>query len=152
VRPDPAELADRVSTVCADLAQQLLADAEGATKQVTIEVSGAATEPDAVEVGRAIARSALLKCALFGKDPNWGRVLAAVGTTNAAFEPDRIDIVINGVPVCRSGAAGADRSAVDLGGPQVDIAVNLNAGPAGATVWTTDLSTGYVHENSAYST
>jgi glutamate N-acetyltransferase/amino-acid N-acetyltransferase len=152
VRPDPGELADRVSTVCADLAQQLLADAEGATKQVAIEVSGAATEPDAVEVGRAIARSALLKCALFGKDPNWGRVLAAVGTTNAAFEPDRIDVVINGVPVCRSGAAGADRSAVDLGGRQVDIAVNLNAGPAGATVWTTDLSTGYVHENSAYST
>jgi glutamate N-acetyltransferase / amino-acid N-acetyltransferase len=152
VRPDPAALLVRVSTVCAELARQLLADAEGATKQVAIEVSGAATESDAVDVGRAVARSALLKCALFGNDPNWGRVLAAVGTTDAAFEPDLIDVAINAVPVCRAGAAGADRSTVDLSGRDVHIAVDLHAGAAGATVWTTDLSTGYVHENSAYST
>jgi glutamate N-acetyltransferase / amino-acid N-acetyltransferase len=152
VRPTRGELGDRVSTVCADLARQLLADAEGATKQVAIEVSGAATEADAVEVARAVARSALLKCALFGNDPNWGRVLAAVGTTGAAFEPDQLDVDINGVPVCRSGAAGVDRGTVDLSGRQVDIAVTLHAGDARATVWTSDLSTGYVHENSAYST
>ena len=133
--------------------RQLLADAEGATKQVAIEVGGAATEADAVEVGRAIARSNLLKCALFGNDPNWGRVLAAVGTTRAAFDPDAIDVAMNGVTVCRASAAAADRAA---GRPHpaatCTIVVDLHAGGAGATIWTNDLSVAYVHENSAYST
>jgi glutamate N-acetyltransferase/amino-acid N-acetyltransferase len=129
----------------------LLADAEGATKEVEIVVSGAASEDDAVQVGRAIARNNLLKCALFGNDPNWGRVLAAIGTTTAAFEPDELDVWINGVQVCRSGAAGDSREAVQLGGRQVRIEAQLHAGPATATVYTNDLSHAYVEENSAYS-
>jgi glutamate N-acetyltransferase/amino-acid N-acetyltransferase len=152
VTPSPGELADALRTVCADLAEQLVADAEGATKLVRIDVQGAAGEEDAVEVGRAVARSNLLKCALFGNDPNWGRVLAAVGTTAAAFEPDEIDVAINGVKVCRCGAAGEDRSLVDLRGREVHIAVDLNAGSGAATIWTTDLTHAYVKENSAYST
>jgi glutamate N-acetyltransferase/amino-acid N-acetyltransferase len=152
VTPSPGELADALRTVCADLAEQLVADAEGATKLVHIDVQGAAGEEDAVEVGRAVARSNLLKCALFGNDPNWGRVLAAVGTTAAAFEPDEIDVAINGVKVCRCGAAGEDRSLVDLRGREVHIAVDLNAGSGAATIWTTDLTHAYVKENSAYST
>ena len=130
---------------------QLLADAEGASKDVTIEVVGAATEDDAVEVGRAVARSNLLKCAIFGEDPNWGRVLAAVGTTEAAFDPDELDVAINGVWVCRGGAAGDDRRLVDLSGREWD-----HDRPAcrrrAATIWTNDLTADYVHENSAYST
>jgi glutamate N-acetyltransferase/amino-acid N-acetyltransferase len=141
-----------VRQACDDLAGQLVADAEGATKDVTIDVRSAATEDDAVEVGRAVARSALLKCALFGNDPNWGRVLSAVGTTRAAFEPDEVDVAINGVWVCRSGAAAADRALVDMTGRDVVITVQLNAGEASAAVRTTDLTTAYVHENSAYST
>jgi glutamate N-acetyltransferase/amino-acid N-acetyltransferase len=141
-----------LEAVCADLAAQLVDDAEGATKHVMINVSGAASEDDAVEVGRAIARNNLLKCALFGNDPNWGRVLAAVGTTSAAFRPDRLDVSINGVEVCRSGAAGEPRERVALTGRPVTIAVDLHAGPASCTIRTTDLSLGYVHENSAYST
>jgi len=151
VAPDEAAFAEAVYEVCADLAGQLLADAEGATKDVTIDVVGAASEDDAVEVGRAVARSALLKCALYGSDPNWGRVLAAVGTTSAEFEPDAIDVAINGVAVCRRGAAGEPRDLVDLAGRAVRIVVDLHAGAAAATVWTNDLSVGYVHENSAYS-
>ena len=137
--------------VCADLAAQLIADAEGATKEVRVEVVGAADEDDAVEVGRSIARNNLLKCALFGNDPNWGRVLAAIGTTSAAFAPDELDVAINGVQVCRRGAAGDDRSAVDLTGRDIHIVADLHAGDATATVWTNDLSHGYVEENSAYS-
>jgi glutamate N-acetyltransferase/amino-acid N-acetyltransferase len=152
ITPTADELERALTSVCADLAAQLVADAEGATKQVRIDVGGAASEDDAVEVGRAVARSNLLKCALFGNDPNWGRVLAAVGTTAAAFEPDDVDVAINGVPVCRKGAAGADRSLVDLTGRHVQIAVNLNAGMHDATIWTNDLSHAYVEENSAYST
>jgi glutamate N-acetyltransferase/amino-acid N-acetyltransferase len=147
----PAELAEAVHTVCGQLAAQLLADAEGATKEVEIVVSGAAGEDDAVQVGRAIARNNLLKCALFGNDPNWGRVLAAIGTTTAVFEPDQLDVWINGVQVCRSGAAGDSRDAVDLSGRQVRIQAQLNAGPASATIYTNDLSHAYVEENSAYS-
>jgi glutamate N-acetyltransferase/amino-acid N-acetyltransferase len=150
--PAPGELAAALGGVCADLAAQLLADAEGATKEVEIEVRGAATEDDAVDVGRAVARSNLLKCALFGNDPNWGRVLAAVGTTAAIFDPDEIDVAINGVTVCRRGAAGDDRSLVDLTGRAVHIVVDLSAGVQHATVWTNDLSHDYVEENSAYST
>ncbi len=149
--PNPADFADAVAQVCASLASQLLADAEGATKEVAIEVVGAASEKDAVEVGRAIARNNLLKCALFGNDPNWGRVLAAIGTTQAAFDPDELDVAINAIMVCRSGAAGDDRSGVDLSGRHIDILVDLHAGPVSATVWTNDLSHAYVEENSAYS-
>ena len=141
-----------VEAVCADLAGQLVDDAEGATKHVAVVVGGAASEDDAVEVGRAVARNNLLKCALFGNDPNWGRVLAAVGTTSAAFEPDRLDVSINGVEVCRGGAAGEPRDRVDLTGRAVTIAVDLHAGAASSTIRTTDLSYDYVRTNSAYST
>jgi len=149
--PEPADLARALDQVCKHLAWQLLADAEGATKEITIDVGGAATEADAVEVGRSIARNNLLKCALFGNDPNWGRVLAAIGTTGAAFEPDQLDVAINGVQVCRGGAAGDDRSLVDLSGHDVHILVDLHAGDSVATIWTNDLSHAYVEENSAYS-
>lgn len=149
--PDAAELAETVARVCADLAAQLVADAEGASKEVLVEVVGAASEPEAVDVARTVARSNLLKCALHGEDANWGRVLAAVGTTTAAFEPDAVDVAINGVWVARSGAAGAPRSMVDLSGRRVTVTVNLQAGNAAAEIWTTDLTAAYVHENSAYS-
>jgi glutamate N-acetyltransferase / amino-acid N-acetyltransferase len=151
VQPDPVDFAAIVHLVCADLARQLIADAEGAIKEVTIEVGSAASEDDAVEVGRAIARNNLLKCALFGNDPNWGRVLAAIGTTQAAFDPDQLDVWINGVEVCRGGAAGEPRELVDLSGRIVQIGVQLHAGTSGATILTNDLSHGYVEENSAYS-
>jgi glutamate N-acetyltransferase/amino-acid N-acetyltransferase len=150
--PTAEDLAEAVAAACHDLTRQLLADAEGATKRIAIEVSRAATEEDAVEVGRAVARSNLVKTALFGGDPNWGRILAAVGTTAAAFEPDRLEVAVNGVWVCRVGAAADDRSKVEMGGPEVTIQVVLQAGEAAATIWTNDLSHGYVHENSAYST
>jgi glutamate N-acetyltransferase / amino-acid N-acetyltransferase len=149
--PEPSDLAAGIGEVCQNLAWQLLADAEGSTKDITIDIGGAASEPDALEVGRAIARSNLLKCALFGNDPNWGRVLAAIGTTRAAFEPDRLDVAINGVAVCRGGAAGDDRGLVDLSGREVHVVVDLHAGTSGATIWTNDLSHAYVEENSAYS-
>lgn len=153
VVPTEAELTAVVTAVAHDLTQQLIADAEGATKQVTIDVVGAAREDDAVEVGRSVARNNLVKTALFGNDPNWGRILAAVGTTTAAvFEPDAVDVAVNGVWVCRGGAAAEDRSKVDLGGSEVTIRIDLHAGQAAATIWTNDLSHGYVHENSAYST
>ena len=152
VEPARDELTAAVTAVCADLAQQLIADAEGATKHITIDVIGAATEDDAVEVGRAVARNNLVKTALFGNDPNWGRILAAVGTTRAAFEPDRVDVAVNGAWVCRDGAAAADRSSVDLHGRDVSLTVHLHEGSSEATIWTTDLSHAYVHENSAYST
>lgn len=152
VEPTVAELTEAVTAACADLARGLLADAEGATKDVAIEVVGAAGEDDAVEVGRAVARDNLVKTALYGNDPNWGRILAAVGVTGAAFVPDDVDVAVNGVWVCRSGAAAEDRSKVDLTGRDVSITIDLHAGAASATVWTNDLSVGYVHENSAYST
>lgn len=152
VTPTEADLLAGVTEVCADLAGQLLADAEGASKEVAIEIRRAASEADAVEVGRAVARNNLLKCALHGEDPNWGRVLAAVGTTTAAFDPTRLDVAINGVWVCRACSPGEPRDLVDLGGRQVRIIVDLHAGEATATVWTNDLTAGYVHENSAYST
>jgi glutamate N-acetyltransferase/amino-acid N-acetyltransferase len=151
VVPAAAEFAEAVRSVCGDLARQLLADAEGATKEVAIVVIGASTEADAVEVGRSIARNNLLKCALFGNDPNWGRVLAAIGTTDAVFESDRLDVAINGVQVCRGGAAGESRELVDLTGRQITIEADLHAGSATATVYTNDLSHAYVEENSAYS-
>jgi glutamate N-acetyltransferase/amino-acid N-acetyltransferase len=151
VVPAAAEFAEAVRSVCGDLARQLLADAEGATKEVAVVVIGASTEADAVQVGRSIARNNLLKCALFGNDPNWGRVLAAIGTTDAVFESDRLDVAINGVQVCRGGAAGESRELVDLTGRQITIEADLHAGSATATVYTNDLSHAYVEENSAYS-
>ncbi len=138
----PEELTAAVTAACHDLAQQLIADAEGATKEIAIEVTGAASEDDAVEVGRSVARNNLVKTALFGNDPNWGRILAAVGTTAAVFEPDELDVAVNGVWVCRGGAAAEDRSKVDLTGRAVTITVDLHAGAAAATVWTNDLSHG----------
>ncbi len=151
ITPDATYFTDALRDICLDLAGQLLADAEGATKLVAIEVTGAASEADAVEVGRAVARNNLLKCALFGNDPNWGRVLAALGTTAAAFDPDAVDVAINGVQVCRGGAAGDDRNGVDLTGRDVTILIDLDAGSCAATIWTNDLSHAYVEENSAYS-
>ncbi|MFD4632825.1 bifunctional glutamate N-acetyltransferase/amino-acid acetyltransferase ArgJ [Streptomyces sp. NPDC058284] len=151
VRPDPAAFTEAVHGVCLDLAHRLIADAEGASKEIEVRVIGAASERDAVEVGRSVARNNLLKCALHGEDPNWGRVLSAVGTTSAAFDPDRLDVAINGVLVCRDGAAGEDRDKVDLSRRQVAVIVDLRSGEAAATIWTNDLTAAYVHENSAYS-
>lgn len=152
VEASSADLTAAVTAVCSDLARQLIADAEGASKDVAIEVVNAATVDDGLEVARSIARNNLLKCALHGNDPNWGRVLAAVGTTSAAFEPDALDVSMNGVMVCRSGAVGDDRDLVDLSGREVRITVDLHAGAETVTVWTNDLTADYVHENSAYST
>ena len=147
----PEALTEAVTEVCAGLARQLLADAEGAHHDIAIEVGSAASEADALEVARAVARNNLFKCAVFGNDPNWGRVLAAVGTTRAAFEPHQLDVSINGVQVCRAGGVGEDRTLVDLTGRAVHVRVDLHAGTQTATVWTNDLTTDYVHENSAYS-
>jgi glutamate N-acetyltransferase/amino-acid N-acetyltransferase len=151
IRADEADLTGTVTDVCADLSRQLLIDAEGATKAIAIEVVGAASDHDAVLAGRAVARSNLLKCAIHGEDPNWGRVLSAVGTTEAVFEPDRLNVAINGVWVCRNGALGDDRSKVDMRPRDVTITVDLSAGNRSATIHTTDLTADYVHENSAYS-
>jgi glutamate N-acetyltransferase/amino-acid N-acetyltransferase len=152
VEPDAATLTAAVAAVCADLAGQLVDDAEGASKTVAVEVTRAATRADAVLVGRAVARSNLLKCALHGQDPNWGRVLSAVGTTDAAFEPEHLAVAMNGVWVCRDGMAAEDRSKVDLSGRDVVVTVDLGAGDHAVTVWTNDLTADYVLENSAYST
>ncbi len=152
VEPAPAAFDEAVRAACAELAGRLLADAEGSAHDVAIEVRGAASEDEAVEVGRAVARSNLLKCAIFGEDPNWGRVLAAVGTTAAAFDPAELDVTMNGVAVCLAGQAHADELLVRFDGRAVRIAVDLHAGASSATIWTNDLTTAYVHENSAYST
>ena len=152
VSPAHDEFATAVRAVCHDLAQQLLADAEGADHEIAIEVVHAASEADAVEVGRAIARNNLFKCAVFGKDANWGRILAAVGTTGAAFDPATLDVAFNGVWVCRNGGIGESRDLVDLSGRAVEVSVDLKAGQESATIWTNDLTHAYVHENSAYST
>ncbi len=149
--PEYADFAEAVRAVCDDLARQLIGDAEGASKDIRIEVVGAATEQDAVEVGRSIARNNLLKCAIHGEDPNWGRVLSAIGTTGAAFEPDELDVAINGVWVCRGGAVGEDRDLVDMRFREVAITADLHAGDQSAVIWTNDLTAEYVHENSAYS-
>lgn len=152
VAPDPALFAAAVKSTCAMLARQLIGDAEGATKDIRIHVVNAATEDDAVTAARSVARSNLLKCAIHGEDPNWGRILSAVGTTDVAFEPDAIDVAINGVLVCRDGASSGDRSEVDMSGREVTITIDLRVGDAEATLWTNDLTAMYVHENSAYST
>jgi glutamate N-acetyltransferase / amino-acid N-acetyltransferase len=151
-KPDKQDFTRALTEVCADLARQLQLDAEGASKMITIEVVGAASDADAVTAGRSVARSNLLKCAIAGEDPNWGRVLSAVGTTDAVFDPDRLNVAINGVWVCRGGAPGDERSKVDLKGRDVTITVDLSAGPNSALILTTDLTEAYVHENAAYST
>jgi glutamate N-acetyltransferase/amino-acid N-acetyltransferase len=152
VAPSDEQLAAAVHEVCADLARQLIGDAEGASKDIRIDVVNAATEDDAVTVGRAVSRSNLLKCAIHGEDPNWGRVISAAGTTDAVFDPSVIAVAINDVWVCRGGAPGAPRDDVDMSGREVVITVDLSAGSASASIWTNDLTALYVHENSAYST
>ncbi len=152
VTPEFQEFADAVKLVSASLARQLIADAEGATKDIQIVVESAASEADAVEIARAVSRSNLLKCAIHGEDPNWGRVLSSIGTTSAIFEADELNVDFNGVAVCRDGSALADEPAVDLSNREVTIRIELNAGSDTATLWTNDLTAMYVHENSAYST
>ena len=147
-----AELESALMEVCASLAAQLIADAEGSTKTVAITVRGAASESDAVEVARACARNNLLKCAIFGADPNWGRVLAAVGTANAQMDALNIDVILNGVHVARESAPFEDKNKVSFTDRLVNLEVHLNVGSATATVMTNDLSHDYVEENSAYST
>ncbi|MFE6737854.1 bifunctional glutamate N-acetyltransferase/amino-acid acetyltransferase ArgJ [Streptomyces tubercidicus] len=151
VTPAADEFAEAVRAVCDDLARQLIGDAEGASKDIRIEVVGAASEDDAVEVGRSIARNNLLKCALHGEDPNWGRVLSAIGTTSAVFEPDQLNVAINGIWVCKNGSVGEDRDLVDMRYREVRITADLAAGTESAVIWANDLTADYVHENSAYS-
>ena len=150
--PAETEFEDLLMQVCGSLSQQLIADAEGSTKTVAINVMGAVNEEVAVEVARACARNNLLKCAIFGGDPNWGRVLAAVGTAQAQLNPLNIDVTLNGVQVAKASAPFADRNQVSFTNRLVTIDINLNMGEAQATVFTNDLSHDYVHENSAYAT
>jgi glutamate N-acetyltransferase/amino-acid N-acetyltransferase len=152
IRPTRSDFQAALDETCHDLALQLLADAEGAAHTIAIHVGHASSEDDAVQVGRAIARSNLFKCAVFGQDPNWGRVLAAIGTTTAEFEPDRIDVSFNGVQVCRDGSVGDPRDLVDLSSHDVQVEVNLRNGRHSATIWTNDLTYDYVKENAEYST
>ncbi|MEY3734770.1 MAG: bifunctional glutamate N-acetyltransferase/amino-acid acetyltransferase ArgJ [Actinomycetota bacterium] len=151
-QPSVVDLTRAITAVCGDLALQLIGDAEGASKDIAITVTHAASEEDAVEVARAVSRSNLLKCAIHGEDPNWGRVLSAIGTTGAEFASDQVDVAINDVWICRGGAAGDSRDLVDMSGRTVRIDIDLAAGEQQATVWTNDLTADYVHENSAYST
>ncbi len=149
--PSSDEFAAALTELCENLALQLQADAEGASHDIAIETINAASEDDAVEVGRVVARNNLFKAAVFGNDPNWGRVLAAVGTTTATFDPYDIDVSINGVRVCRSGEPGEPRDLVDLAPRAVHVLIDLKSGAATATIRTNDLTHDYVHENSVYS-
>ncbi len=151
ITPTPEDFTAALTRACTDLAMQLLADAEGADHEIAITVLHAATEDEAVEVGRSIARSNLFKAAVFGKDPNWGRVLASIGTTSAAFDPADLDVAMNGVWVCRHSTPHEPPDKVDLTGREVTVTVDLKAGGERATIWTNDLTHAYVHENSAYS-
>lgn len=151
VDADPAVFTAELTALCADLAAQLQADAEGAAHEITVTVTGAATEDDAVEVARAVARSNLFKTAVFGNDPNWGRVLAAIGTTKAPFDPYEVDVSMNGVRVCHAGAPDRPRDEVDLMPRVVQVLIELHAGQESAAILTNDLTHDYVHENSAYS-
>jgi glutamate N-acetyltransferase / amino-acid N-acetyltransferase len=152
VAADPGDFTAALTLVCRDLARQMQADAEGVTKRVTVRVAGAATDDEAVVVARTVARDSLVKTAMFGADPNWGRIAAAAGYADAALDPDRLDVTINGVVLCRGGVAAGDRSAADLSGPDVLVEIELGLGAGEAEILTTDLSHGYVEENSAYST
>ena len=151
VKPEPAEFQELLTELCRELALKLLDDAEGASHNIHIKVQGAASETDALEVGRAIARNNLFKTAIFGNDPNWGRILAAIGTTSAAFDPYDIDVSMNSVLISAKGMPAADRSKVDLSGREVVIEIDLHSGEQTATVVTNDLTHAYVEENSAYS-
>jgi glutamate N-acetyltransferase/amino-acid N-acetyltransferase len=149
--PEMFEFQDALTDLCKDLAQQLMHDAEGASHDIYIEVVGAASEDDAVEVGRSVARNNLFKAAVFGNDPNWGRVLAAVGTTSAEFDPYNIDVSINGISVSKNGQPDQSRKLIDMTARRVDVFINLNFGSHTATIMTNDLTHGYVTENSEYS-
>ena len=151
VTPHLAEFSDALTSVCLDLALQLQTDAEGASHDITIEVTGAASEDDAIEVGRSVARNNLFKAAIFGGDANWGRVLAAIGTTSAPFDPYAVDVSMNGVRVCSAGAPDRPRDEVDLTPRAVHVLIDLAVGDASASIYTSDLTHDYVHENSAYS-
>jgi glutamate N-acetyltransferase / amino-acid N-acetyltransferase len=151
ITPPEEDFTEALSRACTDLAMQLLADAEGADHEIAITVLHAASEDDAVAVGRSVARSNLFKAAVFGKDPNWGRVLASIGTTDAAFDPADLDVAMNGVWVCRRSTPEEDPAKVDMEQREVSVTIDLKAGDARATVWTNDLTHAYVHENSAYS-
>jgi glutamate N-acetyltransferase/amino-acid N-acetyltransferase len=151
VSPTPAAFVAALTEVCLDLAEQLQGDAEGASHDIAIRVVGAASEDDAVEVGRSVARNNLFKAAVFGNDPNWGRVLAAIGTTSAPFDPYVVDVSMNGVMVCSNGGPDQPRELVDLTSRAVDVLIDLKEGDASATILTNDLTHDYVHENSAYS-
>jgi len=151
ITPPLPDFTEALTRLCTDLAMQLLRDAEGADHHIAIATLNAATEEDAIEVGRSVARSNLFKAAVFGKDPNWGRVLASIGTTRAAFDPADLDVAMNGVWVCKGSGPHADPATVDLSGPEVTVTIDLKAGTERATVWTNDLTHAYVHENSAYS-
>jgi glutamate N-acetyltransferase/amino-acid N-acetyltransferase len=151
ITPSVDDLTEALTRACTDLAMQLLADAEGADHEIAITTLGAASEDDAVTVGRSVARSNLFKAAVFGNDPNWGRVLASIGTTDAVFDPADLDVAINGVWVCRQSTPAADPATVDLTPREVTVTIDLKSGDARATVWTNDLTHAYVHENSAYS-
>ena len=150
MRPDAGAFAAALAELCTDLAVQLQADAEGASHDIAIRVEHAVTEDDAVEVGRSVARNNLFKAAVFGNDPNWGRVLAAIGTTRAPFDPYAVDVTMNGVRVCSNGAPDRPRDEVDLTPRSMSLVIDLKAGDASATIWTNDLTHDYVHENSAY--
>ena len=151
VEPQFDAFVEVLTAVCLDLAEQLQGDAEGASHDIRIEVVGAENEDDAVEVGRSVARNNLFKAAVFGNDPNWGRVLAAIGTTDAAFDPYNVDVSMNGVRVCHAGGPDRPRTEVDLTPRRVDLLIDLGVGDATATILTNDLTHDYVHENSAYS-
>jgi len=151
ITPTLDDFTEALTRACTDLAMQLLQDAEGADHEITITTINAASEEDAVAVGRSVARSNLFKAAVFGNDPNWGRVLASIGTTDAAFDPSDLDVAMNGVWVCRQSTPAEDPATVDLTGREVSVTIDLKAGDARATVWTNDLTHAYVHENSAYS-
>ncbi|HYQ66928.1 bifunctional glutamate N-acetyltransferase/amino-acid acetyltransferase ArgJ [Actinophytocola sp.] len=147
----PEDFTEKLTEVCRDLVRQLQADAEGVTKHIAITVTGAATDEEAKQAAKVIAQDNLCKTAFFGSDPNWGRVAMAVGNAPTDFDPNKLDITINGVEVCRAGGAGEDRHKADLKGRDITVEVDLHAGQGSATVLTTDLSHGYVEENSAYS-
>jgi glutamate N-acetyltransferase/amino-acid N-acetyltransferase len=151
ITPTPEDFTTALTQACTDLAMQLLKDAEGADHEIAITTLHAASEEEAVEVSRSVARSNLFKAAVFGNDPNWGRVLASIGTTTAAFDPADLDVAMNGVWVCRSSTPAEDPATVDLTGREVSVTIDLKSGDARATVWTNDLTHAYVHENSAYS-
>jgi glutamate N-acetyltransferase / amino-acid N-acetyltransferase len=151
ITPSLPDFTEALTQACTDLAMQLLKDAEGADHEIAITVLNAATEDEAVEVGRSVARSNLFKAAVFGNDPNWGRVLASIGTTQAQFDPADLDVAMNGVWVCRSSTPAEDPAGVDLKPREVSVTIDLKAGGERATVWTNDLTHAYVHENSAYS-